>query len=183
MKDKTSGSRRLRRARPLHAGILAVMAGTVLFSAACSSNASGSPSASSSSTASSNYAKALAYAQCVRTHGVPGFPDPNSQGVFAVAGNFTKSEEAALASAKSSCQSLLPNGGQVPQSTQQQRLSQLLKFSQCMRSHGVPSFPDPKTNPVSLNLRGSGIDPNSPAFQTAQQQCRNLMPTVGGTQG
>jgi hypothetical protein len=30
------------------------------------------------------YQKALSYAECMRSHGVPGFPDPNSQGDFLV---------------------------------------------------------------------------------------------------
>lgn len=184
MNDEISGNRRRRRARPLHAGILAVMAGTVLFLAACSSNASGSPSSQSTPTTgtSAHYQKALAYAQCIRTHGVPNFPDPNSQGQFTVQGNDTQAEEAALATAKTACRSLLP-GGQLSQSQEQQRLNELLQFARCMRSHGVPNFPDPKSNPVSLNLRGSGIDRKSPQFQSAQQACSSVRPKAGGTTG
>ncbi len=49
-----------------------------------------------------------------------------------------------------------------------------------MRSHGVPSYPDPtKGNGggVSLSIGGgphSGLDPNSPIFQRAQQACSKL---------
>jgi hypothetical protein len=43
-----------------------------------------------------------------------------------------------------------------------------LTFSQCMRANGVPNFPDPNAQGV---LQGSGIDPNSAAFQTAQKAC------------
>jgi hypothetical protein len=39
-----------------------------------------------------------------------------------------------------------------------------------MRSHGVPNFPDPG---ASLP---SGVNPQSPAFQAAQQACRQLEP-------
>jgi hypothetical protein len=37
-----------------------------------------------------------------------------------------------------------------------------------MRSNGVPNFPDPNGQGV---IQGSGIDPNSAAFQRAQQTC------------
>jgi len=43
-----------------------------------------------------------------------------------------------------------------------------LKLSECMRAHGVPNFPDPNGQGV---IQGSGIDPNSPPFQAAQQKC------------
>jgi hypothetical protein len=52
-----------------------------------------------------------------------------------------------------------------------------LKFSQCMRAHGVPSFPDPNSNgQISL---GSGANPNSPSYQSAQKACRGLLPNGG----
>ena len=59
-----------------------------------------------------------------------------------------------------------------------------LAFSACMRSHGVPSFPDPTSNGgVSIQVQpGSGIDPNSPAFQSAQRACQSLLP-AGKTSG
>ena len=59
-----------------------------------------------------------------------------------------------------------------------------LAFSVCMRSHGVPRFPDPTSNGgVSIQVQpGSGIDPNSPAFQSAQRACQSLLP-AGKTSG
>jgi len=59
-----------------------------------------------------------------------------------------------------------------------------LAFSACMRSHGVPSFPDPTSNGgISIQVQpGSGIDPNSPAFQSAQRACQSLLP-AGKTSG
>jgi len=47
-----------------------------------------------------------------------------------------------------------------------------LKFSECMRAKGVPNFPDPNGQGV---IQGSGIDPNSSAFQTAQKACAKYM--------
>ena len=51
-----------------------------------------------------------------------------------------------------------------------------LKLSQCMRSHGVPNFPDPGPDGELSIGPGSGIDPGSPAFQSAQRACRSLLP-------
>lgn len=53
------------------------------------------------------------------------------------------------------------------------------KFSQCMRSHGVPNFPDPSSNGALSIGPSSGIDPSSPKFQHAQQTCQRLLPNGG----
>ena len=51
-----------------------------------------------------------------------------------------------------------------------------LQFSQCMRSHGVPNFPDPSTGLVGeqvIDLRLAGIDLSSPTFQAASEAARD----------
>jgi hypothetical protein len=53
-----------------------------------------------------------------------------------------------------------------------------LRFAQCMRAHGVSDFPDP-TAGGGLQIGGSGINPKSPAFQSAQRSCRKLLPSGG----
>jgi hypothetical protein len=60
-----------------------------------------------------------------------------------------------------------------------------LAYAACMRSHGVPNFPDPSpgsSGAFQFQLGGSGIDPSSPAFQTAQRSCQSLQP-AGKTSG
>jgi hypothetical protein len=54
-----------------------------------------------------------------------------------------------------------------------------LRVSECMRSHGVPNFPDPSGGGGGFNLNGSGINPQSPAFESAQQACFKLLPGGG----
>lgn len=50
-----------------------------------------------------------------------------------------------------------------------------LKFSQCMRAHGVSNFPDPNSQGQIQIGPSSGIDPSSSTFQSAQQACQHLI--------
>ena len=53
-----------------------------------------------------------------------------------------------------------------------------LKFSRCMRSHGVPNFPDPVSasgGGFGLIFGGSGIDPAAPLFRNAQRSCISII--------
>lgn len=57
--------------------------------------------------------------------------------------------------------------------------SAFLQFSKCMRAHGVPSFPDPSSSGGVRLTPGSGLHPQSPAFQAAQKICRPRLPGGG----
>jgi hypothetical protein len=84
--------------------------------------------------------------------------------------------------ADQACRHLLPNGGQLTAAQEQQAFGQTLKFSACMRAHGLPGFRDPTVEhngDIHLGGPGSGIDHNSPRFRAAQQACRNLLPGGG----
>src|ERR1700676_4320346 len=64
-------------------------------------------------------------------------------------------------------------------------LTKMTQYATCMRSHGVPAFPDPTPGPNGgggFPLRagpGSGLDPNSANFQSAQHACNALLPGGG----
>ena len=158
--------------------ILAVL-GIVVLAACSSSGTNGTSADSSTSTA---YQKALAYAQCIRAHGVPDYPDPNSQGQFVIPNGASAppSVSPAVASAANeACQKLLPPSMAGPQSTQGARASsQELRWAECMRSHGEPDFPDPAAN-GSFTLP-SGMDAESPQFQKAANACQSLRPSNPG---
>ena len=64
-------------------------------------------------------------------------------------------------SADRACRHLLPNGGRMTVAQQQQALKHALKFSACMRAHGLPDFPDPSAagGGVVMNLHGTGLSP------------------------
>jgi hypothetical protein len=63
---------------------------------------------------------------------------------------------------------------------------QMLAYSQCMRAHGVPDFPDPNASGNMQVAPGSPNDPmNGPQEQVANTECRHLEPGGGaaGTGG
>jgi hypothetical protein len=64
--------------------------------------------------------------------------------------------------------------------------SQALAFVKCMREHGVPNMPDPTSSGGGVQLSfnsSSGINPQSPAFQAAQNSCKHLLPGGGPSSG
>ncbi len=132
-------------------------------------------------------AQQLAFAKCMRANGVSNFPDPNGQGVITFHGIDPGSPQFQKAQGK--CASL--QGGEPPSPAQQaQMMAQALKFSQCMRSHGIADFPDPQSGPgggirIAIRARpgqSSDLDPHSPVFQRAQQACQGLLPGRGRPQ-
>jgi hypothetical protein len=55
-----------------------------------------------------------------------------------------------------------------------------LKFSKCMRDHGV-DFPDPqRVGSGGIKLTGRNINPNDPKVKAAQQACQKYMQIGGG---
>jgi hypothetical protein len=118
----------------------------------------------------------------MRAHGVPNFPDPNSQGVIAIpAGLNINPDSPTFRAAQQHCSSLLPNGGRPsPQQLAKMRAA-LLAFSACMRKHGVPNFPDPTFSDGGAHIHiaggsGTNLDPQSPVFQAAQTACSSKLP-------
>lgn len=170
------GSARHLSATPPRRPALALMIATGAIAAGCGSSSS-SPSAS----AGSKYQQAVRYSECMRTHGVANFPDPSRGGgilVHAGGPGGINPASPAFASAQRACAKLGPKGspgprGAIPTAAKKQAL----KFSACMRSHGVPGFPDPvfSGNGAKLQLSG-GVNPAAPAFRAAQKACGSPLP-------
>jgi hypothetical protein len=118
----------------------------------------------------------------MRSHGVPNLPVPptldNAMQQEVGFGLPPNKQSPQYRSANKGCQYLLPGNGAGPsQATVQQAMAKALKFSACMRSHGLPGFPDPKQNGQGISITGGrGIDVRSPQFQRAQNECRSLSP-------
>jgi hypothetical protein len=107
-----------------------------------SNTGSGAGSASASSGGNpqaTEREKAVRFAECVRAHGVPHFPDPDATGNF----NFGVDVSAAtFTAAVNACKALQPPGTLSAHRSPKQQ-SAALRFAQCVRANGVPDFPDP----------------------------------------
>jgi hypothetical protein len=189
--------------------ILIVLAGLAVTAAGCGSKpaapgvaAIGTTTTTTDTTAdgtapTSGASKANAvqrYASCMRTHGVPKFPDPKavSGGMSLTIGPGTGVDPRSpqFQAAEKSCRKFMPGGGKAPSPAQQAKeLAKMLKFSACMRAHGLPDFPDPKVSSgggLELSIgggkKGTGINPRSPVFQAAQNACQSVLPgpKIGG---
>jgi hypothetical protein len=183
MNDKTGGNR-----VPRRAGALAVAAAVAVLATACGG---GAPSSSASALP---YAQELALAQCMRGRGVPSFPDPDTSGGYSVTSNGSIEgaggasidiDSRQVQAAYGDCRHLLPGAPsisqleqQVQQGQQQQAraLPALLKWEQCVRSHGEPDFGLPLGSQSQAPGNTPSYDPNSPQFQAALTACQQLLP-------
>ncbi|HZD67485.1 MAG TPA: hypothetical protein VFA45_00750 [Actinomycetes bacterium] len=156
-------------------GVLAL----VVVGCAGSSGSSSSDQAASGA-GGSDSSRLVRYAQCMREHGVPSFPDPvNGQLQLRVTkGGPLDPASPQFQVAQQACKSLEPPGLQGGSTQSNQQQSQMLEFVSCMREHGVSNFPDPQNGRFVIT---SGVDPNSPQFQAAMQACRKLLPGGGTT--
>ena len=176
MTGQTRSGRARRRPRaPWRAGTLAAGAtGIAVLAAACG----GGSASSAGSLGKSKLQTAVDYAKCMRSHGAPNWPDPDSQGHFLK----TKTNAAdfqAPASAYRACVHLLPNGGELTTAQQQIIAPLMLKLADCMRAHGITNFPDPTVNAGGISVDPRGLDTSSPQFHAAQQACRKYQTEAG----
>jgi hypothetical protein len=161
-----------------HGAIIGAVA-LVLLAAACGGSP-GSNGGQLGSATSAPQSGAFAFARCMRSHGVPNWPDPNRSGVFDKS-KLTSQQLGAGSSrvqaAQHACSHLLPNGGSGPTAAQQQQVkAQALSFSQCVRRHGVPNFPDPDSTGRIPDPATVGIDQGSPKFEAANRACGKYRP-------
>jgi hypothetical protein len=160
------------RCQLLAAAAAALLAGPAIAACGSSSSTSGGhPTRAGAQQA------ALNFARCMRSHGLSGWPDPNSSGGFDKAKlrqlGYSQSEVRATGSA---CAHLLPNGGSGPQETAQQartRFAAALSFATCMRDRGFPNFPDPTVHGelTPQMVTAAGIDLHQRALLQAGLAC------------
>ena len=190
----------LLKARPAPAVIAAAV--SLLLAAACGGNRSGIGSSgpayvSGSTTSASN----VAYSACMRSHGVPNYPDPDSSGQLPKPdAHHLGVNSTQLQATQQACQHLLPNTGRAinvgsvqqcmeaddcPRALVQQVLTQERRFARCMRSRGVPNWPDPVTDsqgrPVfAISISKEGFNPYSKPIWAKGNQCSHVMPDLPG---
>lgn len=171
----------------------ALLVALALPAAACSGSHSPDP-AGGGSPGNSASAGAVAYPACMRSHGVPEYPDPGSNG------NLPKGKAQAFGvsnsqyqAAERACQRLLPNSdttftaslnqcletGDCPHAVVLQALTEGLNFARCMRNHGVPNWPDPTVDSMgrpSFQVTAAGISialTRSPRMLSKIGHCQN----------
>lgn len=171
---------------------LAVAALTVL--AACSSG-SNSPqvaslggattttTAAASPSGDNTQQAALQYSKCMRSHGVPKFPDPQVSG-NKVSMRLDKNagidpNSPVFQAAQQACQKYMKAG--APPGSEHLDPTKIAKWAACMRSHGLPHFPDPVVDgdALRLDMTGSGVNASSSTFENALHACQSLRPGGG----
>jgi hypothetical protein len=141
-----------------------------------------SSTSSSHASSSSIRDQALAYANCVRTHGVPLWPNPDGSGRFDKSKLSPRQLGVSISTAgvaTHACLTLLPTYSATQLS---QVLAQALRFSRCMRAHGSTNFPDPESNGA---IRIPHAMESSPVYLAALHFCihRYGVPPPPGTAG
>ncbi len=159
---------------------------TVLCVAACGGGSG--QSGGTATSAKAGFSQALKFSQCMRANGVPNFPDPSNGGGIQISrGSGLNPQSPAFQAAQKACGRLLPGGGPGARKPTRAEFVAGLAFARCMRTHGLPHFPDPLASAPSgsgpiISLRGmmfkpgQGLDPLSPAFQQAASHCGVRLP-------
>lgn len=113
----------------------------------------------------------------MRAHGLAGFPDPSSSGSISILvqpGSDLNPHSPQFQAAQNACKSLAPSGNLTPVQEAAAN-ARALKYSQCMRSHGIADFPDPDGRGTLTIDEGTGdLDPNSTRFKAAENACQGL---------
>ncbi len=154
--------------------------------AACGSSGS-STGTSTDGTTGAQFQARLNLAKCFRAHGL-NVPDPSPGGGAAGGGGVFRElrqySQAQVTSARQACQQYFAQAFprlNLSPAQQAQFRQQLVKFAECMRSHGV-NVPDPSTTTgggFGFARQFRSVDRNSPAFQSASQACASLRPRFG----
>jgi hypothetical protein len=179
------------------AEVILAAVGMALLMAACGGGTSSTGSSGSADAGGSTSSpSAVGYSACVRSHGVPSFPDPDSSGHLPKgdAAQFGVSSSQ-LETAQAACQGMLPDtGGSFQQQTQncfeagacpqalvQRILNVQRDYAQCMRSHGFPNWPDPTIDSDGrpfFDVTKAGIseaDTRSPQWTSSDHECEQLV--------
>jgi hypothetical protein len=171
-----------RKLRPVVA--LALVA---LISAGCGSTTpSETSTASSPGTGGNKNAtgqdKAVKFAECIRGHGVPHFPDPNPKGDV---GFGIDVSPAVWKKAVDACKDLEPPGALSGKRTPKQQ-SAALRFAQCLRDNGVKDFPDPANgDPLidTTHIPSSNRPGGMTILNAATHKCGSILGLAAGGQG
>ena len=147
------------------ASLIAGAVAVVLLASACGGLSGGS--------SRDPLAQALAYAKCMRQHGVANFADPveGPNGHVSLGGLGLNSPQ--VTAARQACRSLAPSGtaAQAVSPVQQRAF---LAWAVCLRANGVPDFPDPTFSGTGPQFNVPH-DANAIALQQAENLCQHYL--------
>jgi hypothetical protein len=124
---------------------------------------------------SNDFRQALAFARCLRQHGLPAFPDPQLSGDGGIAQRFPRGagpNDPKVKAAQQACRQHLPDGGQVQRPSPQEQ-QEALAFARCMRQHGI-DMSDPQVTAEGVLLDEQlprGLRKDDPRLRAAQRAC------------
>lgn len=113
--------------------------------------------------------------RCYRAHGDPAFPDPvydPGDGRW----HFAVSPGSAPLATQRACQHLFPAADASPPVPQAQ-FQQLVRLAECLRQHGIPTWPDP--SPDGAFPLPPALLTKPPGWPRAAQDCQRYMPAGG----
>lgn len=177
---------RLRPAGPL--AVLAALAAALLLSACGGSSSPAASAAAEQASERESETKLADFARCLREHGVqaetangPG----GGRGLKIGGGDNSASGPAKMEAAQNACKKYRPQPKKLNLSPQEkvQREEAVQKFARCMREHGIDVHASATGGAIQIGIHGSpgsGPNPESPAFQTAQNDCQGYMSKIAG---
>jgi hypothetical protein len=127
-------------------------------------------------------------AQCIRSHGIPGYADPvltPSGAVYSDLRSFQNAPDSVVAAVTQACGTLMAQASLNPQSeppAPPQLVQAGVRAAQCERAHGLPNMKDPDAQTPYTPGHGFGLSAGEipaggkqdPAFQQAIQACITL---------
>jgi hypothetical protein len=170
------------RAAQLISMLAALAAGLLLV--AC--GGSGSPSSSVASEQEGE-TKLADFARCLREHGVEAeIGTPPGGGRALKLGGKGAPAQGKMEAAQKACAKYRPQPKKLNLSPQEkvQREEAVLKFAKCMREHGIEVHASAAGGAIQIQIHGhpgSGPNPESPAFQSAQSKCQGYLPSKFGS--
>jgi hypothetical protein len=143
------------------------------------------PTGGSGSSGATLLAEAVAYSQCIRSHGVSNFPDPvlTPSGGYGYRTTGIDPNSAAFQGALKACKALPSPWNSTGQQLSPAQQQAWLNWVMCIRVHGVPNLPDPTfSSGDEVHIAAPG-GLSSPQMQRAMDTCKSQMPSTGGLGG
>lgn len=149
------------------AALATLLAGCGSSSSPSASNSAGSPSQAQLPR------DALKFTDCMRSHGVPNFPDAGTPGFKAEFATRAPAFWSTVRTCARLAPGFAPSAPSEDAGRSQAQVAAMLAFARCIRSHGFPNFPDPTTNGALTHqmVASAGIDLHQPAVLQAGDAC------------